>query len=239
MLNKGKAIVLSSLKYKESDLIVKCYTNTRGAVSYLQKGALISKKGKTKSVYFQPLMLLDIEERYQASRSLQYLKEVKCNFPYRSMHTNVFKASLSVFIAEILGNVLQEEESNPALFEFLEVAFQFLDQQSQFSNFHLLFLIKLSKYLGFYPDEDNGHKTYFNLESGTFQNDKNSMYVLEGHQKNLMVQLTKSNFEDVNLIKLNSQQRSAFLNTILMYFELHLGNFRKPKSLQVFSDVFN
>ncbi|MEM1001199.1 MAG: DNA repair protein RecO [Bacteroidota bacterium] len=239
MLNKGKAIVLSTLKYKESDLIVRCYTDLRGAVSYLQKGVLKSKRGKTKSVYFQPLMLLEIEENFQPSRSLQYLKEVKCYFPYRSLHTNVFKASLSVFIAEILGNVLQEEEPNPQLYRFLEVAFQFLDAQERFSNFHLIFLMELTKYLGFYPSHYSETKAYFNLESGTFENQKSSLYLLEGYQRDLIIRLLNSDFETANDIKLNSQQRSEFLNTILMYFELHLGNFKKPKSLQVFSDVFN
>jgi len=238
MLNKGKAIVLSTLKYKESDLIVKCYTS-RGVVSYLQKGVRKSKRGKTKSVYFQPLTLLEIEENYQPSRALQYMKEVKCYFPYRAMHTNIYKASLSIFLAEILGNVLQEEEPNEPLFEFLEVAFQFLDGQQQFPNFHLIFLIKLSKYLGFYPEDRFAGETFFNLESGTFENAKSSRYLLEGPHKELLLQLMHTDFEAVNQIKLSSQQRSAFLNVVLMYFELHLGNFKKPKSLQVFTEVFN
>jgi DNA repair protein RecO (recombination protein O) len=238
MLNKGKAIVLSSLKYKESDLIVKCYTS-RGVVSYLQRGVRNSKKGKTKSVYFQPLTLLEIEENYQASRSLQYIKELKCYFPYKTMHSNIYKASLSVFLAEILANVLQEEEANEPLFEFLEVAFQFLDGQQQFSNFHLIFLIKLSKYLGFYPEERFEGQEYFNLEAGVFENQKSSIYLLEGSQKNLLIQLLQTDFEAVNDIKLSAQQRAAFLNVVLMYFELHLGNFKKPKSLQVFTEVFN
>ena len=80
MLDKGKAIVLSNLRYKDNDLIVKCYTSERGVVSYLQKGALKFRNGKSKSVYFQPLMLLDIVENFQASRSLQYLKEIKCYY---------------------------------------------------------------------------------------------------------------------------------------------------------------
>ena len=239
MLGKGKAIVLSNRRYKDNDLIVRCYTNERGVVSYLQKGALKSGRGKSKSVYFQPLMLLDIVDNFQASRSLQYLKEIKCYYPYKTLYANIYKASLAVFIAELLSNALQEEEPNQGLFEFLEAAFQFLDNQKNFSNFHLIFLLKLTKYLGFYPEEIHAAKYYFNLESGIFEDNKTTVYALEGRDKQLLAQLLRVDFQTVNTIRLNSQQRNNFLKTLLLYFELHLGNFRKPKSLQVFSEVFH
>jgi DNA repair protein RecO (recombination protein O) len=239
MLGKAKAIVLSNLKYKDNDLIIKCYTNQRGVVTYLQKGALKMRKGKSNAVYYQPLMLLEIVENYQPTRSLQYLKEFKCYFPYRSLHTNIYKASLAVFLSEILANVLQEEEANEGLFEFLEAAFQFLDGQQQFANFHLIFLLRLSKYLGFYPEKEATKKHYFNMESGLFEDQKTSIYSLEGTDKDLLVQLLNSDFERVANIQLNAAQRSNFLKELLLYFELHLGTFRKPRSLQVFNEVFH
>jgi DNA repair protein RecO (recombination protein O) len=239
MHNKGKAIVLSSLRYKENDLIVKCYTNHRGVVSYLQKGILKTQKSRIRAVYFQPLSQLELDENYQVNRSLQYLKDIKCYYPYKSLHTNIYKASLSVFLAEILANVLREEEPNTPLFEFLEAACQFLDTQQQFSNFHLMFLLRLTKYLGFYPETTAQNKSFFNLESGTFENEKTSMYAVDGMQKELFSHLMRLDFESVNTVKLNALQRREFLKTLLLYFELHLGGFKKPKSLQVFNDVFH
>ena len=239
MHNKGKAIVLSSLRYKESDLIVKCYTNHRGVVSYLQKGVLKSRKSRIRAVYFQPLTLLELDENYQGNRSLQYLKDIKCYYPFQSVHTNVFKASLAIFIAEILANVLQEEEPNTPLFEFLEAAFKYLDNQHQFSNFHLIFLLRLTKYLGFYPEKTAEKKRFFNLESGTFEDEKTSIYVVDGAQKELFRYLMRLDFESVNTVKLKTSERRDCLKTLLLYFELHLGGFKKPKSLQVFNDVFH
>jgi len=239
MHQKGRAIVLSSIKFKESDLIVKCYTSHRGVVSYLQKGILKSKRGASKSVYFQPLSLLDIDENYQSKRSLQYLREVKLSYHYKSLHTNVYKASLAVFIAEILSMVLKEEESNHQLFDFLETSFQYLDVEATFANFHLVFLIRLSKYLGFYPEVKDTHKPYFNLESGHFENTKKTLYLLEGEQKKLLTDLLNVNFYEASSVKMKSPQRMELLQMLLLYFELHLGDFKKPKSIQVFNEVFH
>lgn len=239
MLTAGKSIVLSSLKYKDYDLIIKCYTNHRGVVSYLQKGALKSKRSKAKAVYFQPLMLLEVEENYIPGRSLQYFKEVSCYNPFKTLHSNIFKASLGVFIAEILAMVLQEEEPSQDLFVFLEASIQYLDVSNDFANFHLLFLLKLSQYLGFYPQDQYKERPFFNLESGTFDNQKSSVYSIEGHQKALWVALMNRDFQSVNSLSLNAVQRRDLLRVVLLYFELHLDSFKKPKSLQVFIDVFH
>lgn len=238
MQRKSKAIVLSTLRYKENDLIVKCYTNERGVVSYLQKGVLKSKRSKTRAVFFQPLMLLEIEENYTPGRSLQFLKEVGSYIPLKSLHTNVLKASLSVFIAEVLSTVLKEEEADLELFTFIETTIQFLDVSGNFANFHLLFLLRLTKHLGFYPDNTKDDYPYFNLESGSFEVEKSSLYAIEGQLKIQFKQLLDSDFSTVDQIKLNITERRDLLKTLLVYFELHLGNFKKPKSLQVFIDVF-
>ena len=48
MVIATKAIVLSSLKFGDSDLIVKCFTASSGLKSYLLRNILKSKKGKLK-----------------------------------------------------------------------------------------------------------------------------------------------------------------------------------------------
>lgn len=239
MLSKGKAVVISTLRYKDYDLIIKCYTELHGIVTYLQKGIFKSKKSKTKIAYFQPLMLLELEENFDQNRSLQFLNEIRCYYPFKSLHTNIYKASLTVFLAEILAGVLKEEESNDSLFQFIETSIQLLDMSEKFSNFHLLFLLKLTKYLGFYPNQSETDLDYFNLEIGTFEKDKTSMYVLEGSQKNHLKSLLKHDFGTINELKLSSVERRELLKALLLYFELHLGNFKKPKSLEIFSDVFH
>ncbi|MCB0444822.1 MAG: DNA repair protein RecO, partial [Gelidibacter sp.] len=138
MLLKTDAIVLSKIKYRDHDLIVKCYTKNRGVVSYLLKGVLKSTKNTSKVAYYQPLSQLQIEETYNANQSLQYIKEVKLNVTYQSLHTNVLKSAIVMFLSEVLSSVLKEEEANPLLYDYLETTLQWLDHETEFSNFHLL-----------------------------------------------------------------------------------------------------
>ena len=239
MLVKINAIVLSKLKYRDNDLIVKCYTKQKGIVSYLVRGALKSQKGSSKAVYFQPLSLVLIEEQFNANRSLQGIKEIKLDYLYKSLHTDVLKTSIVMFLSEVLSTVLKEEEQNEPLYDYIENTLKWLDYKTEFSNFHLLFLLNLTKYLGFYPDDQHTACEYFNLSNGLFESKKDEFYSISGENLTILKQLLGIDFDSVNTIKLNSKQRQSFLNMLLFYFELHLGDFRKPKSLQIFNQVFN
>ena len=164
MLIKTNGIVLSKLKYRDNDLIVKCYTNQRGVVSYLLRGVLKSKRGSAKTAYFQPLSQLQIEENYRANQSLQYISDVKLNIVYQSLHSNILKSSIVMFLSEVLSSVLKEEERNDHLYDYLETSLVWLDHEDDFTNFHLLFLLNLTRYLGFYPDVSTVENPFFNLK---------------------------------------------------------------------------
>ena len=239
MLTKNNSIVLSKLKYRDYDLIVKCYTQQRGVVSYLLRGVLKSKKGLSKTIYYQELSQLQIEESYKPNQSLHFIKEVKFNYIYKSLHSNIYKSAIVLFLAEILSNVLKEEEKNEDLFHFIEAALQYLDNEDQFSNFHILFLLKLTRYLGIQPENLNNNYPYFNLESGIFEASNHGIYSISGENLILLKRLLGTNFDALNSVKINAKQRQEFLNLLLYYFELHLGSFKKPKSLQVLNEVFH
>lgn len=239
MQTTQRCIVISKLKYKDYDLIVKCYTNQKGIVSYLLKGILKSKKSLAKAVYFQELSQLNIEENYKPNRSLQYIKEVKFSYLYQTLHSNVYKSAIVLFIAEVLNATLKEEVPNAPLFNFLETALQYLDHQDEaFANFHLLFLVKLTRYLGFQPKAPKPNDLFFNLQSGVFERQATNNYSISNHNFTLLKQLLGTNFDTLSTIKINATQRQDFLNMLLHYFELHLDGFKKPKSLQVLNQVF-
>jgi len=239
MLVKTKAIVLSKLKYRDNDLIIKCYTEQKGITSYLIKGANKNTKGGSKMAYFQYLTQLIIEENYRENRSLQFIKEIKLHNNYFSLHSNLFKSSIAMFISEVLAEVLKEEEKNQELYDYLETSLQWLDLQDSFSNFHLLFLLNLTKHLGFYPDTNNITSPYFNLINGSFELKNHDIYRVSDENISVLKSLLGTNFDKLEHIKLNSKQRQSFLNVLLLYFELHLGVFKKPKSLDVFNQVFH
>jgi len=241
MLISTKAIVLSKIRYRDYDLIVKCYTQEKGVISYLLKGVFKSKKGHSKRAYFQLLSQLQLETDYKYNRSLQYIKDIKTSYIYQSLHTHIIKNTMALFLAEILTISLQEEEQNAVLYHYIETALQWLDHKETHSssNFHLLFLLNITKYLGFYPDISKIEAPYFNLLLGKFQYEIKGEYSIFGKNLTLLKALLGITFDELNLIKINGKQRQDFLSLILTYFELHLGSFKKPKSIQVFNDIFN
>ncbi|MFD1016847.1 DNA repair protein RecO [Winogradskyella rapida] len=239
MLSKNNSIVLSKLKFRDHDLIVKCYTEHRGVVSYLLRGVLKSKKGRSKMVYYQELSQLEIEESYKPNQSLQYIKEVKFNYIYKSLHTNIYKSSIVMFLAEILSHVLKEEEKNEDLYHFIAASLQYLDNEDTYANFHLLFLLKLTRYLGFQPENLETHYPFFNLETGIFETYNHGVYSVSGETLIVLKQLLGTNFDTLNTIKLSAARRQEFLSMLLHYFELHLDSFKTPKSLQILNDVFH
>ncbi|MDO6595686.1 DNA repair protein RecO [Oceanihabitans sp. 2_MG-2023] len=239
MITKTNAIVLSKIKYGEHDLIIKCYTKQFGVVTFLQKGILKSKKGKVKKAYFQLLSQLQLEINFQDNRSIQYIKEVKPNYIYTTLHNDILKSTIVMFLSEVLSTSLQEEEKNESLYQYLEATLQWLDMQDRCSNFHLLFLLKLTKHLGFYPEKNLKNTSFFNLKDGKFEEKPTDFYSVSGENLTLLKTLLGTIFDDLSQIKINAIQRQSFLTMLLLYFDLHLGSFKKPNSLEIFNQVFN
>ncbi|RMB59082.1 DNA repair protein RecO [Dokdonia sinensis] len=239
MLVKTQAIVISALKYGEADLIVKCYTASSGLKSYLLRGILKSKKGKLRTAMFQPLTQLDIEANHKDKGTLESIREAKVAYHYQTLYTNVAKSAIVFFLSDILRSAIQEEEENLELFNFLVAATSWLDSNDVIANFHLLFLLRLSQYLGFYPDDSDIDREYFNLIDGTFELSELNNYCWNGEIIELLKQLLGTKFDTLETIKLNQNQRTAFVNMLLLYYELHLHGFKKPRSLAVLNTIFN
>ena len=239
MILTTKAIVFSAIKYGEADLIVKCFTDKAGLKSYLLRGILKSKKGKLKTSLFQVLTQLEIVAQHKDQGKLEYIREAKVIAPYRTLHTNVIKSTVVMFLAEVLRNAVKEEEANPRLFQFLEEAFEWFDHHEKIANFHLLFLVKLTRHLGFYPANPEEDKAAFNLLDGTFQQVKTSNECISDENVPVLKQLLGTDFEALPAIKFNQTGRSNFLHMILNYYEIHLHGFHKPKSLAVLNEIYN
>lgn len=239
MLITTKAIVFSALRYGEADLIVKCFTEKSGLKTYLLRGVLKSKKGKLKASLFQPLTQLEIVANHKDKGTLESMREAKVLQTYKTLHTNILKSSVVLFLSEMLRNSVIEEEVNEPLFHFLEITLSWFDVHEEVANFHLLFLLKLTRHLGFYPDDSQCNKEVFNLLNGTFQSVKTSPYCVTNENLRVLKQLLGINFNELSAIKLNQSGRAGFLIMLLEYYELHLQGFKKPKSLTVLNEVFN
>lgn len=238
MLVKTKGIVISSLKYGEADLIVKCFTQSSGLKSYLLRNVLKSRKGNLRPSLFQPLTHLDLEANHKDKGSLERLREAKVTYHFKSLHTDIVKSSIVLFLSEVLRSSIQEEEQNEALFQFLEYTTIWLDTSTEIANFHLLFLLNLTQHLGFYPDASSKNLPFFNLLEGTFETTALNFNCHDDARISLLKTLLGTNFDALSRIKLNQNERSAFLHLMLQYYEVHLHGFKQPLSLAVLNTIF-
>lgn len=239
MIVTTKAIVLSAIKYGDNNLIVKCYTQSEGTKSYMLRGILSSKKGKLKAAHFQPLTQLKLTANHNNKGTLNSIKEVEIINHYKTIFTNITKQSIAFFLSEMLVFSIQEEEENLDLYEYIETALIWLDSHQKTTNFHLLFLLNLTKYLGFYPETKNLRYSYFDLSEGQFLQHPPKFNFISGTDLNEFKKILGINFDALDKVEFNAKSRQQVLTILIQYFELHLSGFRKPKSLDVLKTIFS
>ncbi|WP_224484161.1 DNA repair protein RecO [Robertkochia aurantiaca] len=238
MIVKSRAIVISALKYGDSSLIVKLFTEQSGMRSYMLKGVRASRKAKLRSGYFQPLTLLDIVARHKDKGTLEALTEARLLAHFQSIPFQPAKTAVAMFIAEILSQSLREEESNIPLFNFLSEAVIWLDSHDKIANFHLSFLLQLTRFLGFYPHDQNPHLPFFDLVEGDFTDSAENTVIPED-LIGVFRAFLGTDFEGSSQIYMTKTERRELLNLVVMYFKLHLQGFQNPRSLLVLNEVFN
>jgi len=239
LIESTKAIVLSALKFKDTSLIVKCYTQ-KGIKSYLVKGVLSknTKSKKLKVAYFQTFTLLDIVAKHNNKGQLNYINDLTVYQPLHNIYTDIYKNTIALFLAEILSNILKEETENDLLFQYIENAIIWLDTHDKTNNFHVLFLLQLTKYLGFHPNTPKETDSFFNLQEGSFSFHKPIANFISGEEFNLFKSTIGTNFEAFSKVKLNARSRQVLIDILIQYFALHLPEFRKPKSLEILKTIF-
>jgi DNA repair protein RecO (recombination protein O) len=225
MLHKTKGIVISFIKYKETSIIVKIYTEVFGIQTYIENGVR-SAKGKNKIALFQPLTLLDLVVYHDTKKEIHRISEIKCLYPYRTITVDIKKSSLAIFINEVLNNSLKEYSENTPLFNFLEDSLKYLDQhEEQIENFHLYFLINYCFYLGFGPESEedvvnqlNEHAIPVNIE-----------------EKKLIKELIQQDFGTG--LQISKPLRIRTLELILLYYKIHVEGFGNLRSMGILKAV--
>jgi len=216
MKYKSRAIALSYLKQGESSIIAKIFTEEIGLQSFIVKGVR-DKKAKKKLVLFQPLQLLSINSTHLPKNSLQYITEIALERIQITDGIDMKKNFLSIFVAEVISKVLLDSEKDKALFKFIwELKIDLNSLEKINPNFPLIFLIRLSEYLGFSPSKEEISGVYFNIELGGFTNNNQQLdYYVEKDNSNYLRELLKK--KDIIIPYKNRKQ---ILLHLIQYYKL-------------------
>lgn len=239
MLLTTKGIVLHSVKYSETSIIVRIYTEARGLQSYLFRG-IRSPKSKIKAGLFQPLTLLELVANIREGSGMHHASEVRLYHPYLSIPFDIRKSSVALFINELLYKSVREEEENSLLFSFLWDACLLLDSETESLNcFPLVFASKLTGFLGILPVNDHSDsRTVFNLREGRFQSfiPEKEEYILPEYGS-LFRTLLSTELEAHHSLHLKPAVRRSFLDSLLLYYQIHLPGFKGLNSHHILHSV--
>ena len=239
MLISTQAISLNYVKYSETSIIVKCLTKSDGLKSYLIKGIRTSKKKKINIGFFQPLTQLELDANHRNNGNLESIRSVKIINPYKTIHLDIVKNSIVMFLSEVLSKSIKEEEKNFALFNFLKDSMIWLDQSKKFSNFHIHFLIKLLSFLGISPDQSNQDLNGFNMIDGIFCKYDRSEYCVNGEIISNFKSFLGTEFDNSSCKVNTSKQRKELIEFLIKYMQIHLPDFKRPNSLNILYELFS
>lgn len=244
MLYATRGIVFHTVRYAETSLIAKLYTSQFGLRSYLIKG-VHTPRSRFKPALFQPLSLLELVVYNKERNSLQTIKEVQLNHPYQSVHLDIRKSAIALFICELAYKAIREEEPNRELFDFLWNSCIELDQaEGPVSHYHLVFALRLMHHLGIYPQRNlTPQTTIFNLREGVFQANipGHTNYLDEADSVLFHQLLSVPDDAGAAFLKviLSPRKRDQILETILLYYKLHLPGFRDLQSHHILHTVLS
>jgi DNA repair protein RecO (recombination protein O) len=240
MLTKNRAIVLHSIKYGDSSLIIDLYTESYGRQSFIVRMP-VSKRGKLKKQLFQPMSILEVDFDYRQNVAVQRMRDVRLVFPYLSIPYDVLKQAISLFISEFLYYSLRGEQQNYPLFEYVVNSMRWLDACSgRFPNFHLVFMMRMSKFLGFLPNIENYHSNdFFDLRGGCFCHAAplHSDFLKPDEAARIQI-LMRMNYETMHLYAMSRSERNRCIEVMIHYYRLHLPDFPDMKSFDVLREVF-
>jgi DNA repair protein RecO (recombination protein O) len=239
MLHKTRGIVLKTTPYSENSIVVQVFTEKFGLQSYLVNGVK-KPKAKIKLNMLQPLHPLEMIVYHKANGNLQRISELRNQPVLQSIPYDVIKSSLALFINEVLYKSLKMHYEDEAMFSFIFNSIELLDKsQEGIANFHLYFLIKLTKYLGFYPDRTlERDANFFDLKDGVYAlSQPPHLYILDESLTKDFALLINASFENLSQLTITLTHRKALLKKILDYYRLHIESFGEVKSHLILEEV--
>lgn len=237
MLTHTEAIVLNYTKYSDSSLIVHTLTSHYGRQSLMVHG--IGKSKQNRLGFFQPLFLLDIHLYFKPGQ-IQKIKEFKLLIPLQELSQNVYKNTIALFLSEVLYRCVKEEFADDQLFGFVKTSILIFDEiKSGIPLFHIAFMVKLARRLGFMTDEKI-QKDYFDFKEGheiDFKPPHDFYIGKEGH--NILIELLHQPYTELENLSVTLIQRNYLLDAVVLLYEHQILNFKAIKSYPVLKEVFS
>ncbi|NND77304.1 MAG: DNA repair protein RecO [Flavobacteriales bacterium] len=239
MFLSTEAIVFRVFPFRDSSYILKAFTEEYGLKSFIIRGSKKSK-GNMRSKT-QALNIVQVQWQERSQNELSYASSIDLKEPFKAISRDVERSSIVLFLSEILYKSIREEMQNRSLYHYIKNALLYLDVTEEYSNFHIAFLLKLTKYFGFIPLMDQKGKTdFFDMQEGSVFNERpDHEYYFSPENTELLNSFSGMNFADSESIKMTREKRNAFLDDIINYYRYHIDGMDEVKGHEVLQTVFS
>mgnify|MGYP002622356871 CR=1 FL=1 len=235
-----RGIVLRTVKYGDDKLILDLFTEGRGRMSFVTRMSR-TRRVPQSTAFWQPLSQVEFQAEVRPQLTLSRPREVRFYYNYTHLPFSPVKSTIALFLAEFLSAALREERQNVPLYKYIEHSLQWFDEArfpTAIANFHLVFLMHLSQFLGIYPNMDEPTR-FFDLLSGTYQPFLPAhAYYIKDVEAQQLPRLFRMKYATAHLFKFSSFQRRRIIDVLNTYYRLHLPNFPQLKSVEILHEVF-
>ena len=239
MFIDDNGIVLRCVKYDDKSFVAHLFTASRGHVSFMINGSH-GKRSGTSARLFQPLAFLSFQWDMKPNASLQRMKEARLLFVQQDIPLQPIKRSVAMLLSEFMVYTLRDEASNPDLYQYIEHSMRWFDMAEEgYANFHLVFLLKLARFLGIAPNmEAYSDGDLFDLTNGHFiPYATASDTIMSSHDTHLLFQLIVSSYESMDSIAMNRQDRARMIQYLATYYAIHIPKFPALQSLEILQQL--
>jgi DNA repair protein RecO (recombination protein O) len=235
MLEKTEGLVLKTVRFSESSVIVRIFTREKGWLNFHVPGVR-SSRNKSKGNLFQPLQYLELDIYHHPTKQLLKIKEHRPAYIYAQLPYNIINHSIAVFCLEVITKCLHENEANSELYDFCRSFLIELDQQvSPDSMKPQKFLLALCKILGFVPllPKSDDDELYFHLQDGRFEPFPDNLGpTLEQDHTAILLRFLRADPRPFN-----NNERNILTDSLLAYFRTHVPGFGKLNSTDILRQI--
>ena len=240
MLESTQGIVLHYNRYNDDSAIVDIFTLSHGSLAFLVRDRRKQRKGGLHATLLRPLNIVEMVFDYRSTATLQRIQELHIAHCYTSLPYDPIKETVALFLSEFLHAAMRSEVQNEELYHYILYSLQWLDATHEgVANFHIAFLIRLTYYLGFWPNiKGRECLPYFDLRDGVgTESEPQHGFFLKGAEAAIVPLMLRMNIRNMHSFRLSRQQRGRMLEVLTTYYKLHVPEFRELKSLAVLREV--
>lgn len=238
MLYQSRAIILRTVKFGETSLIVDTYTEQKGFQTFVIN-SVRKAKAITPASFLQLLSLVDIVAYHQENREINRIKELRLEFTFQRIPFDRNQSAVILCLAEILSKVVRSSYPDERLFQYIHKSLLTYDHAPEIDrDFLIRFLVNLTPYLGFGFDYQNECKKdeVFDLLAGELiRIEDGGSYLLTCEEYSTLRSILLN--PAIPPMPIPYAMRTRLVDQVILYYQVHLESLKEVKSLPILREL--